>query len=59
MFSGSSTTYAIDDAKPSSKEEFDTLREAIVTKVNDFSHKDHYVEFVTELVEKIVLNCKY
>ncbi|XP_034246854.1 eukaryotic translation initiation factor 3 subunit J [Thrips palmi] len=50
------TSNSIDGINPSSKEEFDSLREAIVSKVNDLSKEEHYVEFVTELIEKIVVN---
>ncbi|KAJ1531119.1 hypothetical protein ONE63_005941 [Megalurothrips usitatus] len=46
----------IDSANPSSKEEFDKLREAINNKVQDFSKAESYVEFVTELVESMVVN---
>ena len=49
----------IDSANPSSKEDFDKLREAINNKVQDSSKAEHYVEFVTELVENMVINCKY
>lgn len=49
----------IDSANPSNKEEFDKLREAINSKVQDLSKTELFVDFVTELVENIVINCEY
>lgn len=49
----------IDSANPSSKEDFDKLREAINNKVQDFSKAEPFADFVTELVQSMVVNCKY
>ncbi len=48
----------IDSANPSSKEEFDQLREAINNKVQEFSKAEPFVDFVSELVQNMVVNCK-
>lgn len=46
----------IDSANPSSKEDFDKLREAINSKVQDFSKSEHFLEFVTDLVQNMCVN---
>ncbi|KAK3911009.1 Eukaryotic translation initiation factor 3 subunit J [Frankliniella fusca] len=50
------TCAGIDSANPSSKEEFDQLREAINNKVQEFSKAEPFVDFVTELVQNMVVN---
>ena len=50
------TSSGIDSANPSSKEDFDKLREAINNKIQDFSKAEPYVEFVSELVQSLVVN---
>ncbi|KAE8753125.1 hypothetical protein FOCC_FOCC000048 [Frankliniella occidentalis] len=46
----------IDSANPRTTEEFDQLKEAINNKIQEFSKSPHFVDFVTDLVQSMVVN---
>lgn len=49
---------SIDDAYPTTKEEFNTLKSNLVKKLQSLSTRSGYNEFVEEFVKDICISCK-
>ena len=49
----------IDDAEPTTKEQFSELRNNLVKKLQSLSLKENYNDFVEELVRDICVGCEF